>query len=139
MKGLRLYKVEKLCSLTAIDLLFSNRGSGDGKHLSGSALCYPWRAVWRFDSVRTPRVAKFLISVPKKRLRHAVDRVTMRRRCREAYRLSRRLLPEGVAVDIAFIYVGNGVTPYSPTFNAVGRLLGKIAQSSPDAQPPQAL
>lgn len=132
MKGLRLYKVEKLCSLTAIDLLFSAGRRGVGSNLSGSALCYPWRAVWRFDSVRTPRVAKFLISVPKKRLRHAVDRVTMRRRCREAYRLSRHLLPEGVAVDIAFIYVGNGLTPYAPTLSAVGRLLGKIAQSSSD-------
>lgn len=125
MKGLRLYKIEKLCSPVAIDLLFSRGGAGE----VSSAISYPWRAVWRVDPGRSAAVARFLISVPKRRLRHAVDRVTMRRRCREAYRLSRELLPPDPRVDIAFIYVGDGLTPYDRTASSVKRLLRKIASS----------
>ncbi len=123
MKGLRLYKIEKLCSPVAVDLLFS-RGAG-----SSSAISYPWRAVWRVNPDRSADIARFLISVPKKRLRHAVDRVTMRRRCREAYRLNRSILPGSSRLDIAFIYVADGLLPYDRSAHAVKRLLGIIARS----------
>lgn len=105
MTSLKLYKKEKLCSQKAIDTLFSPSGNACGGNCF--IMAYPWRAVWRTsqrsgdDRWKGPR---FLISVPKKRLRHAVDRVTMRRRCREAYRLTRPLmLTDDTAVDIAFI------------------------------------
>ncbi len=125
MISFRLYKKEKLCSLTAIETLFSRRTS-DGGFPVASVMAYPWRAVWRVDS-RRAGVAKFLISVPKKRLRHAVDRVKMRRRCREAYRLHRDLLPELTAgVDIAFIYVGEGVLPYDRTERSVCKILKSV-------------
>ena len=55
----------------------------------------------------------------------------MRRRCREAYRLNRRFLPQAAKLDIAFIYVGEGVTPYDRTASAMKRLLHKIAASVP--------
>ncbi len=83
--SLRLYKREKLCSVTAIENLFAR------KEGNGSAMAYPLRAVWRV-SERNGASIQFLISIPKKRLRHAVDRVTMRRRVREAYRLNRNAL-----------------------------------------------
>jgi len=72
----------------------------------------------------------FLISVPKKRLRHAVDRVLMRRRVREAFRLNHHSypLPEGERVDVAFVYVANGTTPYQAVENAVKRLLKGLAE-----------
>lgn len=70
---------------------------------------------------------KFMISVPKKRLRHATDRVTMRRRCREAYRLNRHLLPETPLADLAFIYVADKLTPYAMTDTSVRRILQKLA------------
>lgn len=89
-------------------------------------MAYPWRAVWRVNSGRAVSDTQFLISVPKKRLRHAVDRVLMRRRCREAYRLNRELLSSGSRVDIAFVYVGSGLTDYKSTEHAVIRILGKI-------------
>ena len=72
-------------------------------------------------------MAQFLITVPKKRLRHAVDRVTMRRRMREAYRLGREALTASVPVDIAFIYVADTITPYEPTRRAVSKILGRIS------------
>lgn len=92
-------------------------------------MAYPWRVVWSVNPHR-PEVAQFLISVPKKRLRHAVDRVQMRRRCREAYRLSRHLLPSPCpGIDIAFIYVADAVTPYPKTLRAMTKMLSSISQS----------
>ena len=82
MNDFRLPKPTRLCSQTAIDRLFAQR---DVK----GALAYPLRAVWGDNLSRTRGDAvQFLPSVPKKRLRHAVDRVTMRRRIREAYPVS---------------------------------------------------
>ena len=61
--------------------------------------------------------AKFLITVPKKRVRHAVDRVAMRRRIREAYRLNRSLFfpalkDNNLSVDIALLYIGDTLDNY---------------------------
>lgn len=123
MKGLRLYKKEKLCSETAIERLFM-RGSA-----TRSAVAYPLRAIWRQNSPRpSDAPLAFLISVPKKRLRHAVDRVAMRRRIREAYRLARLSypLPDGSRTDVAFVYLSDSLKPYSSVKTAVESLLGKI-------------
>ncbi|MGN0219623.1 MAG: ribonuclease P protein component [Muribaculaceae bacterium] len=122
----RLYKKEKLCSAVAIEQLFSRDSHTDG------ALAYPLRAVWRLNPRRSSDAPLcFLVSVPKKRLRHAVDRVAMRRRVREAYRLNRHdiALPEGVRIDIAFIYVASGLKPYQSVESAVCRLLDAVAAS----------
>lgn len=126
MKGLRLYKKEKLCSTVAVEQLFM-RGSG-----TSGALDYPLRAVWRSNPRRrSDAPVAFLITVPKKRLRHAVDRVTMRRRIREAYRLQRQVypMPQGTRIDLAFVYVANRLMPYSAVYAAVGKLLARIQQS----------
>ncbi len=109
MKGLRLYKIEKLCSETAISRLFARNDSE-----VRSALAYPLRLAWRVDRQRRVTVPRFLVSVPKKRLRHAVDRVTMRRRIREAFRLHHQefSMPEGVRIDVAFVYVDSKLHSY---------------------------
>ena len=125
MKGLRLYKIEKLCSETAISRLFAR--SDRDVH---TALTYPIRLAWRVDGVREVKVPRFLGSVPKKRLRHAVDRVTMRRRIREAYRLNRDIVPRDLPVDIAFIYVADKLLPYSRIETAVRRLLASVKVES---------
>ena len=129
MKGLRLYKKEKLRSVVAIEQLF-----GTGRGAEFARLCYPLRVVAR----RNPRRSSdapiaFLISVPKKRLRHAVDRVTVRRRVREAYRLRHQdyALEEGVRLDVAFVYVGNKPESYEIISRAMGRLLRAISETYP--------
>lgn len=125
MKQFGLYKKEKLCSTLAIQALF------DGRGIDFSSLAYPLRAVARVNGRRwSDAPVAFLISVPKKRLRHAVDRVLMRRRVREAYRLSKSEfpLPEGVKVDLAFIYVGNSITSYAYVDKAVRRLLAQLVE-----------
>lgn len=126
MSTLRLYKKEKLCSLTAIERLFASRES------SRSAMAYPWRAVWQFrePTDTRPDCPQFIISVPKRRLRHAVDRVRMRRLMREAYRLHRHLVADNCKrVDIAFIYVAPKLTDYVQTVNSVEKILNRISLS----------
>ncbi len=125
MKGLRLYKKEKLCSQVAIDTLFAR-----GAEVQ-SVIAYPLRAVWRQNDRRhSDSPIAFMISVPKRRLRHAVDRVTMRRRIREAYRLNRNAvsLPEDAKLDLALIYVGDKLMPYAAVNAALGRILNTISQ-----------
>lgn len=126
MKKYGLRKADKLCSKIAIDALF--RRSED----SCAALAYPLRAVWRLNSSRKahPDTPKFLISVPKRKLRHAVDRVLMRRRIREAFRLNHAELIGDLRLplDIAFIYVADSTLPYSQIERATCRCLQKISE-----------
>lgn len=122
MTGLRLYKREKLCSKIAINALFEGL---DG----GKAIAYPLRAVWRTADTHPDIKAQFLISVPKRRLRHAVDRVAARRRVREAYRLNRDLITVENPIDIAFIYLADSVLPSSSIHKAMRRLLSEISQT----------
>lgn len=127
MPNLKLHKSEKLCSLTAIDALFAPQGNS-------SALAYPLRMVWTLrgtDARPGGAPVQFFISVPKKRLRHAVDRVTMRRRIREAYRLNRHLLPEGVCANVAFIYVASDLRPYQRVEAAMQKLLHMLKPDEP--------
>ena len=126
MTGLRLYKKEKLCSPAAIEMLFSRAAD------ASSSLSYPLRAVWRSNEQRrSDAKIAFLVSVPKKRLRHAVDRVLMRRRIREAYRLARPryALPDGVRLDVAFLFVADRTVSYASVSRAMDVLMEKIAAS----------
>lgn len=129
MIGNRLYKKEKLCSLIAIERLFTPHKTKAEKAEVGSAMAYPWRAVWSETSTPDATCSKFLISVPKKRLRHAVDRVTMRRRMREAYRLNRNLLPQEQHIDIIFIYVADKLTDYHRCCHSLKKIMEKISSS----------
>ena len=127
----KLKKDEKLCSRTAVDLLF-----GEGKSL----MAFPLRAAYRLRP-RGEHPVQFLISIPKKRIRHAVGRVTLRRRVREVYRLNRRellqapLAQTGWGVDIAFVYLDSSLAPYSVINEKVISLLNRIAQAAAQEQP----
>ena len=125
MKQLGLYKKEKLCSPTAIERLFNPGGT------EFSRLTYPLRIVVANEpGRRSDAPIAFLISVPKKRLRHAVDRVLMRRRIREAFRILHHdyPLPEGLRLNVAFIYVANETLPYERVKSAMGHLLTDICR-----------
>ena len=127
MSGQRLYKSEKLCSKIEIEKLYA-QGS--------SIIAYPLRAVWLAvpcNEDRHPVAARFLISIPKKRIRHAVDRVLLRRRTREAYRLNRSLLDgvvqEGKTVLIGFNWLANHEYNYVTIERSMQELLGKISSA----------
>ena len=127
----KLSKDEKLTSRTAIERLF-----GEGKSL----MAFPLRAAYRLRP-RGDHPVQFLISIPKKRIRRAVQRVTLRRRTREAYRLARRqlLLPaleqQGWGVDIAFVYLDGTPAPYGVISEKMNHLLTRIAQEAAEQQP----
>lgn len=124
VKGNRLYKSEKLCSRTAISKLFS-----DGRSVSA----FPLRVVIRMNEYAGDgRHARFMITVPKKKIKKAVGRVLLRRRVREAYRLNRNLLVPvlencGKAVDMAFLYMDANIADYHVIEAKMKTLLGKIA------------
>lgn len=128
MTGLRLYKKEKLCGVTTIESLFaSSRSNVPGV---SSFFAFPWRVVWRVNPSRSGQCARFLISVPKKRLKYAVDRVLMRRRGREAYRLNRDLFPaESCGCDILFVYVADRTLPYDVSSKGLRRILKHLDSS----------
>ena len=126
----KLSKEEKLRSRTSVERLFS-----EGKSL----MAFPLRAMYR---LRQPgeAPAQFLITIPKKRIRKAVLRVTLRRRTREAYRLNRRklllepLAEQGYGVDIAFIYLDSTPAPYRVINEKVTDLLKRIAAAAIEQQ-----
>ena len=127
----KLRKDEKLCSRTAVNRLFD-----EGKSL----MAFPLRAAYRLRP-RGEHPVQFLITIPKKRIRKAVNRVMLRRRVREAYRLSRRELLQpsleqsGWGVDVAFIYLDNNPAPYSVIDEKMKSLLTRIAQAAGEQQP----
>lgn len=97
-------KTEHLYLKKEIDDLFSGE--------SVALVAFPLRVL--FQRVRlcekNPRV-KILVSVSKKKFRHAVDRNRSKRQMREAYRLQKHLLlsalPEEIALHVAFIWLSD--------------------------------
>ena len=126
-----LRKNEKLRSRTAVNRLFD-----EGKSL----MAFPLRAAYRLREPGDNNV-QFLVTIPKKRIRKAVNRVTLRRRVRESYRLARRELltpvleQYGAGVDIAFVYLDKSPAPYSVIEEKMASLLTRIAQAVAEANP----
>lgn len=122
----RFQKQERIVSQKLIEELF-----GGGQ--SHSMAAFPLRAVY-MQQERQDRSepVKVLISVPKKRLHHAVDRNRAKRQVREAYRLQKQLLidkiPEGQAIDIAFIWLSDCPCLTVDISRKVRSLLERIAQ-----------
>ena len=116
-------KSEKLCLRDEIEAVFASRTS---------FVNYPVRTLFvlteRADGV--PRL-KFLISVPKKRLRHAVDRNRVKRLYREAFRLRKsafeELVPEGKTLLLAMVFVSDKVCTFSEAQASVRKALSKLS------------
>lgn len=111
---------------------------------------FPFRVTWRmlsseelqknFRDTVPPGIGKLqmLVTVPKKKRRHAVDRVKMRRRIRESYRLHRHSLmrqTEEIAdlgtLSVALVYVHDKNLGYTTIeekmMNVLDKLVNKIA------------
>ena len=134
---LTLRKGEKLRHRSLVDPLFR-----EGQTLYEFPIRLTWRALDeekleatfcdhvpdRIDSVQ------MLITVPKKKRRHAVDRVLMRRRIREAWRLNRLPLkqaleanPDVRTLSVALIYLSDKNEPYSTIERKIRLLLRKLS------------
>ena len=86
-------KKERIVSNLLIETLFE-------KGNSQSLAAYPLRAVFlKKERQQGHAPVQILISVPKKRFKHAVDRNRVKRQIREAYRLHKQLLGNCISDD----------------------------------------
>ncbi|MBQ8127577.1 MAG: ribonuclease P protein component [Prevotella sp.] len=120
-------KRERIVSQKTIDELFS----GDHSH---SAVAYPVRAVFMLCP-RQPggEAVQVLMSVPKRRLKHAVDRNRVKRQLREAWRLQQAevlgdALPADQSLRIAFVWLQDGLSPTAVVASRMHQLLERIGK-----------
>lgn len=144
--SLRMRKPERLRHKRLVDRLFS-RGR--------SFYAYPLKVVYLLDSLddllaefksrrdeeQRPVVQRLaemriehlqmLVTVPKRKMRHAVDRVWLRRRVKEAWRLSRVALRERLkehhrTMSVALVYVGNEKHPYATIEKKMQQIMERL-------------
>lgn len=114
-----LIKDERLTGKTSIDALFS---SGE------SFFCYPFRIVYRIvEEQDVP--CRMLVNVPKRLHKTAVSRNLLKRRIREAYRLSKNdfyIHLEDKKLVIAFLYTEKKKSDYTTIEKGVKIALSKL-------------
>ncbi len=115
------HKSERLTSEVQIAGLY-----GKGK----SFMAYPYRVVYLFEPT-DELSAKVLISAPKKRFKHAVDRNHIKRLTREAYRRHKAVLYEGlqqhgISVCLALNYVGSEMISYEKSEQKIKGIIEKL-------------
>ena len=121
-------KSERLCSKKLIERLF---GGGNK-----SFPAFPLRVVYMpLAPEENTADASILISVPKKRFKHAVKRNQVKRQVREAYRHNKHILLDALKVQetptsmiLAFIWLDNKIHSTEEVAYKVKKLLMHIAE-----------
>lgn len=123
-----LSKSERISKQLLIDELF-----GSGR--STSMTSFPLRVVFMEKGQRADNPAvQIMVSVPKRLLKHAVDRNRVKRQVREAYRLQKASLTElmngraDMQLLIAFIWMDSELHPSSEVTRKVGSLMLRIGE-----------
>lgn len=122
-------KSERLCSKKLIERLF---GGGGNK----SFPAFPLRVVYMpLAPEENTADASILISVPKKRFKHAVKRNQVKRQVREAYRHNKHILLDALKAQetptsmiLAFIWLDNKIHSTEEVAYKVKKLLMHIAE-----------
>lgn len=115
-------KNEKLCGEIRIGKLFS-----EGK----AFIVFPLRVVFLKSDEHSGTSVKVMISVPKKKIRKAVDRNRIKRLIREAYRINKpafvsEIKEKDLHLHIAFTYVSDKESDFSHINEKIHLALGKI-------------
>ncbi len=121
-----LNKRERMVSRKLIETLF-----GGGCSISMAA--FPLRVVcMKKERNGDDAPVQLLVSVSKKRFKHAVDRNRVKRQVREAFRMHKQLLYEALPVTdqllIAFIWLSNQHCPTQVVDKRVTNLLQRIVE-----------
>ena len=119
-------KRERIASLKLIETLF-------GGGCSQSVAAFPLRAVYMLSERQSNEApVQLLISVPKKRFKHAVDRNRVKRQVREAFRQHKDLLypvvPETQRLLLAFIWLSDEHRPSKEVEGRVVTLMRRIGE-----------
>ena len=109
-------KAEKLCGKREIAALLTH-----GRRGGSGCLRYCFLP-------NTQEYSRILVSVPKKHFKRAVKRNLLKRRIREAFRLQKDMLQDGLPsrYDILFTYVDNEIADYGTIRAAVAAILSEI-------------
>ena len=119
-------KRERIASLKLIETLF-------GGGCSQSVAAFPLRAVYMLSERQSNEApVQLLISVPKKRFKHAVDRNRVKRQVREVFRQHKDLLyqavPETQRLLLAFIWLSDEHRPSKEVDGRVVTLMQRISE-----------
>lgn len=132
MKDFRFQRGERLKSRKEIERLFE---PGSSKAL----VQYPLRLVWRpMEEERTSFPVQFTVSVSKRRFKLAVTRNRVKRLVREAYRLHKHELYDGLPTEAPpmawmIIFIGKEVPEYRKVDKAMRKLIAKFLRQNHSA------
>ena len=121
-----LKKRERMVSQKLIDTLF-------GGGCSQSMAAFPLRAVYiKKERAHGEAPVQMLVSVPKKRFKHAVDRNRVKRQVREAFRQHKELLYEALTEHeqllLAFIWLSDEHRSSRDVESRVVGLMQRVAE-----------
>ncbi|MBO5186831.1 MAG: ribonuclease P protein component [Prevotella sp.] len=121
-------KRERLVSRKMMERLF---GGGGSRSLSA----YPLRLVYlRMERVESDVPAQVLVSVPKRHLKHAVDRNRVKRQVREAYRHNKQAITDALdatpdkMIVMAFVWQADTLHDSKDVAGSVKSLIMRLAE-----------
>lgn len=93
----------------------------------------PFRVVWQESNLNALTPAQVMFAVPKKKIKKAVQRNTLKRRMREAFRknksnLYKALISSGKHITVAFIYTSQAESDYPEIEHKIILSLHRLAE-----------
>ena len=124
-----LTKPERISKKLTIDSLFAGENN--------SYAVFPLRIIFKVLDGEGESPVSILVSVPKKRLHHAVDRNLMKRQVREAYRQNKQIViskieGSGKHLVLAFVCIGDKTYDSDVIHRSVEKLLDKVSGNLSD-------
>ena len=115
-------KKERLCSQKAIDELMAQETK---------FFAHPFMVRWHSLPKDAETPARLLIIVPKRRLRHAVDRNRTKRLIRECYRQQKHKLyaflkEQNTSIDLSLSYADNNLPDYHTLWDKTEKILDRL-------------